>query len=1002
MKKRMVVLLAILLASVMMLASCGEQPTPPTPEQPTYDYTVEFVVAGVSTKVGVNAGETPVYDGTVGDYADDLYFYLFTGWNKEIVPATEDTKYVAQYRLYPNEKYTVEWYARGNIYTNEWYKGQTPTPPTIADYEDEGYRYTFIGWDAEITPVNGEGGFYRARFSKEPKTFNVTFLVDGTPVATVPTSYGTVPVFSGTKIEPKGANGEFAHVGWTNMKTITGDTTCEAIFSRFDIETLETAIETAQSTSLSGAAHAAQLLAVQEMDVPGSVTDPLLVYIRNAIKSGYAFDLTPNFCFPQAAGALAVAKQTPSVWSKLTAEEIERVDLLMKSFAVLTAIGTDDANNYSSGPGFVGNYSKHWNPNYPLSNIPQIIFCVSYFGGAQQVNDLLKAFDYDEYVAKFKEYGWKSALSVWTHEDIDAILVDPDGDGRGEYVTVNNDEDVLADNYGKLGLGFVKGESRTVQYTSPKVMLMEGGPVYAITALGRISQYVGKPCGTGIGVPAIGEKGYSYKGCDLNNIEGIWNSLLNYNYSGGLVTSKAVPIGGEYMCYIMDGSNSPVQGVDGMMKEFNSGQRSSVGYCMHDFALVVGTNIGLEALGLYDRTSEANSALSAKVWIGNTDFLYKAEKGYVSYTGTAIRGDAKPAYGSGSTYEIWKGCWLAVGAKQFTIDDFEIPDPNAGVVENMTLDYAKPVTSTSDLTKDITRSDGLLGKDLNWWTNDFFIEFSLNHHPDASRFEIRLRSTFRNDSGGRGAILNYVPANGSIELVSSMLTPADESSPASIPMGEYGWHRVTIRYHQGASVNAAQQVEYSVLITVYIDGVEMGRYNGNAEQFRDKGWLLYGAKYSATAEGNIEYTVSTPEPAASGWQEGVTNNKVYCQIYRGGFYNKEGTKWFVQIGDMRGYCATAPKDIAKVTYELNGGTFEDGEKLNATDGYTTEYYVNGVTYYAIASRDIRLVMPTKEGYKFRGWYTNPEGTGDAVSVVKYNGGPVVLYAIWEADTPVAE
>ena len=108
------------------------------------------------------------------------------------------------------------------------------------------------------------------------------------------------------------------------------------------------------------------------------------------------------------------------------------------------------------------------------------------------------------------------------------------------------------------------------------------------------------------------------------------------------------------------------------MKEFRSGQRSSVVYCQEDFIMCEATTAALETLDLYNPLDAANLELTKKVWVGNTDFLFKAENGYWSYTGTASRGKPEFSYGIGPGYNIWRYYWLDNGAKYYSVEAYNI------------------------------------------------------------------------------------------------------------------------------------------------------------------------------------------------------------------------------------------------------------------------------------------------------------------------------------------
>ena len=108
----------------------------------------------------VNYGATPDYTGATPTKASDAqYSYAFAGWNPTPVPVTGDATYTAQYQKV-TRSYTVTWKNwNGKVLqtnkveygTTPIYTGATPTRP-----DDGNNRYTFSGWDKEITSVTGD------------------------------------------------------------------------------------------------------------------------------------------------------------------------------------------------------------------------------------------------------------------------------------------------------------------------------------------------------------------------------------------------------------------------------------------------------------------------------------------------------------------------------------------------------------------------------------------------------------------------------------------------------------------------------------------------------------------------------------------------------------------------------------------------------------------------------------------------------------------------------
>ena len=76
----------------------------------------------------------------------------------------------------------------------------------------------------------------------------------------------------------------------------------------------------------------------------------------------------------------------------------------------------------------------------------------------------------------------------------------------------------------------------------------------------------------------------------------------------------------------------------------------------------------------------------------------------------------------------------------------------------------------------------------------------------------------------------------------------------------------------------------------------------------------------------------------------------------------------------------------KITYELNGGT---NNELNPST-------------YTVNTKTITLAKPTREGYKFKGWYSDAKFTRRVKTIDKGSTGKKVLYAKWEKIPVVAE
>jgi hypothetical protein len=231
-----------------------------------------------------------------------------------------------------------------------------------------------------------------------------------------------------------------------------------------------------------------------------------------------------------------------------------------------------------------------------------MIFATHYFGdgdmarGAEAVNSLLRAFDeqtYDRVIGSFERYSWHRAYDIWTTP----ARVHEDG-------TRGNDA---------------------------RTMLLYGGRTYA---LNYKHEFVTKEAGDGLGVTNGGQD-YLYHGAPLCEPQRIIEDLLYYNYSGGEVKSDHhydVDKDGvaERVAWIVGELKSPYEGRLGMMKEFASGNRSSTGYCSHDFVLCTCLVAAARALGIYD--VRENEELRSMIEVGNADFLFKNEHGYQGFS----------------------------------------------------------------------------------------------------------------------------------------------------------------------------------------------------------------------------------------------------------------------------------------------------------------------------------------------------------------------------------
>lgn len=612
-------------------------------------YTVTFSVNGSDTVCTVAAGEVPAYPGSLDPITEGDIVLTFAGWDQEITPAAGDAHYTAIFTeetVTPDVPvYTVYWVTVDGDLTTEVREGDTPVPPEIqTTVITDKMIYTFREWNRTPEPLTaenavGQGLVFRAKYNKEERMYTVRFLIDGKETATVQAKYGEYVSYPGELPEREG----YQFCSFTNTSAgITGDTVCEAVFTKNNADVLMTAYNTSllsfdptpgRHDNYGGVLAESSALLYMLLEIrqspDGLMTEDFAARVAESLSYMMSekgetpfFSLEPYWCYCTLTAAVAVAHETPLVWDKLTAEEQEKYDFLMESFAYILAFGTSDENNYQTGPGLRGNYAKTWNPNYRLAVVTPMLFVSQYFGGADAVNEILANFSYDDTVARFTKYGWDRAVAEWTAE-----------------------LPTLADG---------------TTAPSQKEFMENGGPAYLADrndADGeRLGITAGKAAGSGVGVRVA----YTYSGYTLDQVAEIFNTLLRYNYSGGAVVSTY----GKYddgtpKAYILDGSTSPYEGRDGMMLEFCSGDgggiRSSCAYTSHDFIMICAALAAMEELDMYDLRRDGGD-LADLVWVGNMDFLYKYTHGYMSFSlGSPYESNESTSV----EYTPWKAWWIA-------------------------------------------------------------------------------------------------------------------------------------------------------------------------------------------------------------------------------------------------------------------------------------------------------------------------------------------------------
>ena len=287
--------------------------------------------------------------------------------------------------------------------------------------------------------------------------------------------------------------------------------------------------------------------------------------------------------------AIVLAKNTPEIWSELTPEEINKLDWLMRAFAVAGNYN----NNYKNLPSAciyqTYGIGKLWNPNHNDGYVGIMMACYYYFGGAEAVNDILANFKYDEYIAMFRKLHFNNIEETWTAAGTKRY---PKGKNEGFM------KDLLEDPDGTMQLD------------------KKNGKVY-----GARMPFV-------FGSPPRGIERVPYEPLKLYRAVNGWmfsNVVTNVSRSGA--------------AYILGNGSSPMLGKFGMCREFqitdgfapNVGERSDAQYCWWGWMMHQIMVSGLMALDKWPK-DDAMKDQEQRMFVGSEDLIYKLHKGYHSFS----------------------------------------------------------------------------------------------------------------------------------------------------------------------------------------------------------------------------------------------------------------------------------------------------------------------------------------------------------------------------------
>ena len=421
--------------------------------------------------------------------------------------------------------------------------------------------------------------------------------------------------------------------------------------------------------------------------------------------------------------------------------------------------------------------------------------------------------------------------------------------------------------------------------------------------------------------------------------------------------------------YIADNTLTPYEGEVGMFSALCGANSSDAFRAGEDMALMSASLIASRLLRICDLVEQRPSVF-AKMYVGNADLMYKLSHGYLSFDGEkqryATEGNVHPAY------IYLKNMYLSLYG--------DISQDNFPKVENVT--GAEHLVSagenkSSNLTITLSgKADAILREGQNYSDNDFLLEFSVLADDNTATAEYRIRLY-----GGDVTCIANIKGT-SFTIKKDVLIPVD-GAPSSFTLGEYGWHRFAMRFSQKTTL-VDGEVSYRLLFTFYLDGEEVGTYEGNNALFLEKGYLLQNADVE-----NGELTFGNA-------------NQVYFQMYRYNFYNKENSAYFFYLKDvLTSVGQDFIRQVKPLSFTCSDGAFPQDGILNVTESTMapSSYAVCNVLHYYLLDEYAILPEPTLAGYRFAGWYADADLTipVDAISPLKDT--PKMLYAKWEEYRP---
>ena len=161
------------------------------------------------------------------------YDYTFAGWDGVATNVTSDVNLNAKYQE-SLRRYSVTFnYGDGKSVPQQVSYGESAKEPKDVQKSDSAqYRYHFIGWDNDFDDIRTDT-VVNAKYSKEVRIYEVSFLVDGKIIQSTNEPYGASVTAPSNVVKELNDGYIYTFTGWDkNFDNITGKTEVNALFDR--------------------------------------------------------------------------------------------------------------------------------------------------------------------------------------------------------------------------------------------------------------------------------------------------------------------------------------------------------------------------------------------------------------------------------------------------------------------------------------------------------------------------------------------------------------------------------------------------------------------------------------------------------------------------------------------------------------------------------------------------------------------------------------------------